>query len=64
MVELLLQGKSLTKTHLGSCPVLPGQIKQQGRLAGLTKLRSSKYLHNLVEQDHRNTKSRFSAMLA
>jgi transposase-like protein len=28
-----------------------------------TKLRSSKYLNNLIEQDHRNIKSRINAML-
>ena len=32
-------------------------------LAELTRLRSSKYLNNLVEQDHRNVKSRLGAML-
>jgi transposase-like protein len=39
------------------------ELQQQGRLAGPTKLRSSKYLNNLIEQDHRNIKSRLSAML-
>jgi len=29
----------------------------------LTKLRSSKYLNNLIEQDHRNVKSRLGPML-
>ena len=28
-----------------------------------TKVRSSKYLNNLVEQDHRNIKSRTNVML-
>ena len=28
-----------------------------------TKIRSSKYLNNLIEQDHRNIKSRTKAML-
>jgi transposase-like protein len=28
-----------------------------------TKVRSSKYLNNLIEQDHRNIKSRTSVML-
>lgn len=32
-------------------------------LADLTKLRSSKYLNNLIEQDHRNGKPRLGAML-
>jgi transposase-like protein len=39
------------------------ELQQQARLAELTKLRSSKYLNNLIEQDHRNIKSRLSAML-
>jgi transposase-like protein len=39
------------------------ELQQQGRLAALTKLRSSKYLNNLIEQDHRNIKSRLEAML-
>jgi transposase-like protein len=39
------------------------ELQQQGRLAALTKLRSSKYLNNLIEQDHRNIKSRLGAML-
>lgn len=39
------------------------ELQQQGKLAELKKLRSSKYLNNLVEQDHRNIKSRLGAML-
>jgi len=39
------------------------ELQQQGRLDELTKLRSSKYLNNLIEQDHRNVKSRLGAML-
>jgi transposase-like protein len=39
------------------------ELQQQGRLASLTKLRSTKYLNNLIEQDHRNIKSRLGAML-
>lgn len=39
------------------------ELQQQGRLPKLTELRSSKYLNNLVEQDHRNVKSRLGAML-
>jgi transposase-like protein len=38
------------------------ELQQQGRLPDLTKLRSSKYL-NLIEQDHRNVKSRLGVML-
>lgn len=39
------------------------ELQQQRKLAELTKLRSSKYLNNLIEQDHRNIKSRLGAML-
>jgi len=38
------------------------ELQEQGRLPDLTKLRSSKYL-NLIEQDHRNVKSRLGPML-
>jgi len=34
-----------------------------GRLPEETKVRSSKYLNNLIEQDHRNIKSRTNVML-
>ena len=39
------------------------ELQQQGKLAEVTKLRSSKYLNNLIEQDHRNVKSRLGVML-
>ncbi len=39
------------------------ELQEPGRLPNLTKLRSSKYLNNLTEQDHRNVKSRLGAML-
>jgi transposase-like protein len=39
------------------------ELQQQGMLAKVTKLRSSKYLNNLIEQDHRNVKSRLGVML-
>ena len=39
------------------------ELQEQGRLPALAKLRSSKYLNNLIEQDHRNVKSRLGAML-
>ena len=39
------------------------ELQQQGWLPKLTKLRSSKYLNNLIEQDHRHVKSRLGAML-
>ena len=39
------------------------EMKADGLLPGDTKVRSSKYLNNLVEQDHRNIKSRTKVML-
>jgi transposase-like protein len=39
------------------------ELQQQERLPKLTKLRSSKYLNNLVEQDHRDVTSRLGTML-
>jgi len=39
------------------------ELQQYGWLAEVTKLRSSKYLNNLVEQDHRNVKSRLGVIL-
>jgi len=39
------------------------ELQQKGTLTDRTKLRSSKYLNNLIEQDHRNIKSRLGAML-
>ncbi|CAD6563342.1 hypothetical protein LMG24235_08586 [Paraburkholderia sabiae] len=39
------------------------EMKVDGLLAEDTKIRSSKYLNNLVEQDHRNIKSRTKVML-
>jgi transposase-like protein len=39
------------------------EMKVDGLLPEDTKVRSSKYLNNLVEQDHRNIKSRTKVML-
>jgi len=39
------------------------EMKTDELLPGDTTLRSSKYLNNLIEQDHRNIKSRINAML-
>jgi transposase-like protein len=39
------------------------EMKADGLLAEDTKVRSSKYLNNLIEQDHRNIKSRTNVML-
>jgi len=38
-------------------------LKADGLLAEDTKVRTSKYLNNLIEQDHRNIKSRTNVML-
>jgi len=39
------------------------EMKADGLLPERTKVRSSKYLNNLIEQDHRNIKSRTNVML-
>jgi transposase-like protein len=39
------------------------EMKADGLLPEDTNIRSSKYLHNLIEQDHRNIKSRTNVML-
>jgi putative transposase len=39
------------------------EMKRDGLLPGDTKLRSSKYLNNLIEQDDRHIKSRINVML-
>jgi len=39
------------------------EMKADGELSSDTKLRSSKYLNNLIEQDHRGVKSRIGPML-
>ena len=39
------------------------ELKECGALPEETKLRSSKYLNNMIEQDHRNVKGRLQPML-
>src|SRR5947208_3094757 len=39
------------------------ELKADGWLPAHTKLRSSKYLNNLIEQDHRGVKQRIAVML-
>ena len=39
------------------------EMKAAGQMPTDTKLRSSKYLNNLIEQDHRGVKSRIGPML-
>ena len=39
------------------------ELKTDGLLPAETKLRSSKYLNNLIEQDHRGVKQRIAVML-
>lgn len=39
------------------------EMKADGELNGDTKVRSSKYLNNLIEQDHRGVKSHLDPML-
>ncbi|SAL64260.1 integrase catalytic region [Caballeronia humi] len=38
-------------------------MKTEGLLSQRTKLRYSKYLNNLIQQDHRHIKSRVNVML-
>ena len=38
-------------------------MKADGQIPESTKVRSSKYLNNLIEQDHRGVKSRLAPML-
>ena len=45
------------------CSLSSGRMKTAGQLAADTKLRSSKYLNNLIEQDHRGVKQRIAVML-
>ena len=40
-----------------------GELKADGLLPTHTKLRSSKSLNNLIEQDHRSVKQRIAVML-
>jgi transposase-like protein len=39
------------------------EMKAEGQMPTDTKLRSSKYLNNLIEQDHRGVKLRIGPML-
>ena len=39
------------------------ELKADGSLPANTRLRSSKYLNNLIEQDHRGVKQRIAVML-
>ena len=39
------------------------EMKEDGELPGRVKVRSSQYLNNLVEQDHRRVKQRIRPML-
>jgi transposase-like protein len=40
------------------------ELKTDGSLPANTELRSSKYLNNLIEQDHRGVKQRIAVMLS
>jgi transposase-like protein len=52
---------SLTRPRLVRRPSV--STKTDGSLPQRTELRSSKYLNNLIEQDHRHIKSRVNVML-
>ena len=54
-------------TALSQATVLPGGMGMRGEFNFLglnpVRIRSSKYLNNMVEQDHQRIKSRIAAML-
>ena len=43
---------SITTDQLGSYPRAIEQLQREGRLQGLTKHRTCKYLNNIIEADH------------
>jgi hypothetical protein len=47
--------------YVASCRAV--EMKAGGQISEGTKVRSSKYLNNLIEQDHRGAKSRLAPML-
>ncbi|MGF6292569.1 transposase-like protein [Paraburkholderia youngii] len=55
--------KSITLDGYAASHRAVREMKADGLLPEDTKIRSSKYLNNLVEQDHRNIKSRTKVML-
>ncbi|WNC95201.1 IS6 family transposase (plasmid) [Paraburkholderia sp. FT54] len=55
--------KTITLDGYGASHRAVREMKADGLLPEDTKVRSSKYLNNLVEQDHRNIKSRTKVML-
>jgi transposase-like protein len=55
--------KSITLDGYAASHHAVREMKADGLLDEDTKVRSSKYLNNLVEQDHRNIKSRTKVML-
>ncbi|TDG02103.1 IS6 family transposase [Paraburkholderia guartelaensis] len=55
--------KSITLDGYAASHRAVREMKADGLLSEDTKVRSSKYLNNLVEQDHRNIKSRTKVML-
>ncbi|WP_375542312.1 IS6 family transposase [Paraburkholderia sp. CNPSo 3274] len=55
--------KSITLDGYATSHRAVREMKADGLLSEDTKVRSSKYLNNLVEQDHRNIKSRTKVML-
>ena len=60
------QGLAPSDHHIGRlCGLAPRRARDErdGELPADTKLRSSKYLNNLIEQDHRGVKLRIGPML-
>ena len=58
-----LAPKTITLDRYAASHRAVREMKANGLLPEDTKVRSSKYLNNLSEQDHRNIKSRINAML-
>jgi transposase-like protein len=55
--------KSITLDGYAASHRAVREMKADGLLPAGTEVRSSKYLNNLIEQDHRNIKSRTKVML-
>jgi transposase-like protein len=55
--------RTITLDGYAASHLAVGELKADGSLPANTKLRSSKYLNNLIEQDHRGVKQRIAVML-
>jgi transposase-like protein len=55
--------RTITRDGYAASHRAVGEMKTDGELPDNAKLRSSKYLNNLIEQDHRGAKLRIGPML-